>query len=524
MRQVITAATLDTTANTLTITPAALTGTISSQSKTYGTDDPSLSGITVTLGGVVNTSVTTWNSATPVAVDGTDVGVTLASLTRTAGETVVGGPYAITGGTLNALTGTAAGNYSSTGLLSILNSPVLTITPAVLGTIGNQTKIYGTDDPSLSGITVNLSGVVNTSVTTWNSATPVAVDGTDVGATLASLTRAAGETVVGGPYAITGGTLALTGSAAGNYSSALSILNSPILTITPAALTGTISSQSKTYGTDDPSLSGITVTLGGVVNTSVTTWNSATPVAVDGTDVGVTLASLTRAAGETVVGGPYAITGGTLNALTGGAASNYTASLDTTGNTLTITPASLTGTISSQSKTYGTDDPSLSGITVTLGGVVNTSVTTWNSATPVAVDGTDVGVTLASLTRTAGETVVGGPYAITGGTLNALTGGAASNYTASLDTTGNTLTITPASLTGTISSQSKTYGTDDPSLSGITVTLGGVVNTSVTTWNSATPVAVDGTDVGVTLASLTRTAGETVVGGPYAITGGTLMR
>ena len=52
------------------------------------------------------------------------------------------------------------------------------------------------------------------------------------------------------------------------------------------------------------------------------------------------------------------------------------------------------------------------------------------------------------------------------------------------------LTISPASLTGTIANQTKVYGADDPSLAGIGVTLTGlVVNPAVSTWNGT--VAID---------------------------------
>src|SRR5258705_11628162 len=85
---------------------------MANQTKGYGQDDPSLAGIAVNLGGVVsNPAIVTWNGT--VAINDTgNVSTTLASLTRAAGEVVSGSPYSITSGTLNALTGTAAGNRS----------------------------------------------------------------------------------------------------------------------------------------------------------------------------------------------------------------------------------------------------------------------------------------------------------------------------------------------------------------------------------------------------------------------------
>src|SRR5260221_12149511 len=69
-------------------------------------------------------------------------------------------------------------------------------------------------------------------------------------------------------------------------------------------------------------------------------------------------------------------------------------------------------------------------------------------------------------------------------------------------------------------SQTKTYGTDDPALPGVTLT--GVVNTSVTDWNGTSTPINDTGNVTQTLASLARVAGETVTapGPTYAISSG----
>ena len=88
------------------------------------------------------------------------------------------------------------------------NSPTLTITTApVTATIATpgQTKVYGTNDPALPGLT--LAGVVNTTVTDWNGTPTLLNDTGNVTQTLASLARNAGETVTapGPTYAITSG-------------------------------------------------------------------------------------------------------------------------------------------------------------------------------------------------------------------------------------------------------------------------------------------------------------------------------
>src|SRR5438045_2153997 len=164
-----------------------------------------------------------------------------------------------TGLVLNALGGSAAGNYSTSGALSVANSPTLTITTAPVTatlTTPGQTKVYGTNDPALPGLT--LAGVVNTTVTDWNGTPTLLNDTGHVTQALASLARSSGGTVTapGPTYGITSGGLnALGGSAARNYSTsgALSVANSPTLTITTAPVTATLTTpgQTKVYGTND---------------------------------------------------------------------------------------------------------------------------------------------------------------------------------------------------------------------------------------------------------------------------------
>src|ERR1035438_4275350 len=122
-----------------------------------------------------------------------------------------------------------------------------------------------------------------------------------------------------------------TGTGLANYS--LSYVNGN-MTVTPYLLTVTANAQSKIYGAADPAL---------------TYTNGALQA---GDTSAVFTGGLTRVAGETVAGGPYAINQGTLSA-----GSNYTISY--TGSNLTITPYLLTVTANAQSKVYGAADPAL---------------------------------------------------------------------------------------------------------------------------------------------------------------------
>ena len=213
-------------------------------------------------------------------------------------------------------------------------------------------------------------------------------------------------------------------------------------------MTVTAKAQSKIYGAADPAL---TYANGALQN---------------GDTASVFSGGLTRVAGETVAGGPYAINQGTLSA-----GSNYTISY--TGSNLTITPYSLTVTANAQAKVYG----SAAALTYGNGALQN---------------GDTAAVFTGSL-NVASQNV--GTYAITQGTLIA-----GANYTISY--TGNNLTITPAALTITADNLSKTYGTTYNFL-GSEFTAAGLVNGDTVS--------------NVTLSS-PGAAAAAVAGSPYAIT------
>jgi hypothetical protein len=275
-------------------------------------------------------------------------------------------------------------------------------------------KTYGGLDPTLTGA---LSGFL-------------AADGVS-----AAYTRTAGETV--GPYTISA-TLSPS-SVLGNYAITY---NTAAFTITPRAVTVTADAQTKTYGDADPALT-YHITSGGL----------AFADAFSG--------ALGRAAGEDV--GTYAIGQGDL-----ALSANY--ALTYVGASLSITPRPITVTADDKTKVYGDADPALT-CRVTAGSLVAGD----------SVTGT--------LTRVAGETVADGPYAIQQGTLTA-----GPNY--SFTYVAAALAITPRAASVTPDAAGKVYGDANPAFTG---TLSGFL-----------------TGDGVT-ATYSRTAGETVLGGPYTI-------
>ena len=384
----------------LTVSPATLTVNADPQSKTYGAADPSL---TYTVGGLLF-------SDTPASV-------LSGALARAAGESVAGGPYAITQGTL-----AANSNYtlSFTGNALTINQAPLSVTA------DPKSKTYGSTDPAF---TASYAGFVN-------SETPAVLGGT------LTFTRAPGENA--GSYAITPG-----GVTSANYAIAF---NPGTLTVTKAALSVTADAKSKTYGSADPAF---TASYSGFVN-------SETPAVLGGT------LTFARAPGENV--GSYAITPGGLTS------ANYALTFNT--STLTIHQAALSVTADAKSKTYGSTDPAF---TASYSGFVN-------SETPAVLGGT------LAFTRAPGENV--GSYAITPGGLTS------ANY--ALTFNSGTLTIDQAALSVTADPKSKTYGSADPAF---TASYSGFVN-------SETPAALAGT------LTFTRAPGENV--GSYAIIAGGL--
>jgi len=264
---------INTDNNTAVIAKAALTVTGSTTSSTYNGAAQTNSTAFTTSGLLGSDSVT--------GVSGQGIGTNTGTYTDS----------------LAGATGTGLANYT----ISYVNG-ALTITPKAITVSANaQTKVYGSADPTLSYTT----------------------SGLETGDSLSgALTRAPGETVAGGPYAINQGTLANS-----NYTITFS---NGALTITPKAITVSANAQTKVYGSADPTLSYTT----------------------SGLETGDSLSgALTRAPGETVAGGPYAINQGTL------ANSNYTITFS--NGALTITPRPITVKADDKAKAFSAIDPTL---------------------------------------------------------------------------------------------------------------------------------------------------------------------
>ena len=385
------------------VNKATLTVTADNKTRVYGDPNPVL---TAMITGFVNGEVLATSGVTGSP-----------SLTTTAITTSPVNTYPITAavGTL------AAANYQFTfvaGQLSVTARPV-TIAPN-----SGQSKIYGDPDPTLT-----------------YTASPTLQAGDSFTGTLS---RVAGENV--GTFAITLGTL----SAGTNYTLSLAV---PTVTfaITPKAASVTPNAATKVYGLVDPALTG---TLTGFL-------------AADGVT-----ATYSRTTGETVAGGPYAISAVLSPA---GVLTNYTITYNTA--VFAITPKAASVTPNAATKVYGLVDPALTG---TLAGFLAADNVT------------------ATYSRTTGETVAGSPYTISAVLSPA---GVLGNYTITSNTAVFTITLRPVTVTAK-AGQSKLYGDADP----------GAFAFSITSGSLAFSDGFTGT--------LTRAPGENV--GSYAILQGAL--
>ena len=238
------------TSVSINVTPAPLTITANSTSKTYGQ--------TVTFSGTefTTTGLTNGNTVT---------NVTLTSSGAAATATVAGSPYSIVP---SVALGSGLGNYT----ITYANGTLTVGTAALTITANSTSKVYGTTK-TFAGTEFTTSGLLNS-----DSVTSV---------TLTSAGAAATATVAGSPYSIVPS--AAVGSGMGNYT--ITYANGS-LTIGTATLTVTANNQSKAYGAALPTF---TATYNGFANGDTT--NNLTA-----------LASVTTTATPTSNVGTYPIT------------------------------------------------------------------------------------------------------------------------------------------------------------------------------------------------------------------------
>jgi trimeric autotransporter adhesin len=296
-----------------TITPAALTITADSTTKTYG--------------GAVTFDGTEFTESGLVSGD-TVTSVALTSLGASATASVGGSPYAVIP---SDAVGTGLGNYTIT-----YDNGSLTVSPAPLTITADSTsKTYGA--------TVTFNGTEFTDSGLLNSDTVTSV-------TLTSPGALATANVAGSPYAITPSAAVGTGLA--NYAITY---DSGSLAVGRAALTITADSTSKTYG-DTATFDGTEFTDSGLLNSDTVT--------------SVTLTSPGALATANVAGSPYGITP---SAAVGTGLDNYTITYDS--GSLTVNRAALTITADSSSKTYG-DTVTFDGTEFTDSGLLNSDAVT----------------------------------------------------------------------------------------------------------------------------------------------------
>jgi hypothetical protein len=405
------------------ITPLAITVTADAgQSKTYGDDDPTFTYTSIPAVGSVLAN------GDLISFDG--------NLSRVPGNSY--GTYSITKGSLN------NGNYD---IAYFTNNFAINKRPITL-TANDQNKTYGTT------FDLGTTAFARTDGTYASGENATAV----VLASEGAINTAISTTY---PIVISGAT-----GTGGFLDSNYNITYIPgTLTVDKKELVVTASAnQTKVYGEDDPTF---TYTATGYENSE----NS-----------NIFSGKLIRDAGIHV-GNSYSIKQGTLSA-----GNNYYITYNPANFSITQKPVTITAT-TGQHKTYGDLEP-----------------ISFRYSTDVALAYSDLFT--GTLSRVAGETV--GNYAIGQNTLSINDGDGNNVYSDyNITYTGSDFSINPLAVSVTADAgQSKIYGTVDPVLTFISnPSVGSVLA-------NGDHITFDG--------SLTRATGESVLGGPYAISQGTL--
>jgi hypothetical protein len=367
----------------------------------------------ISVTNVASTSGTTGNNAKLYAIERIATakaaalsGGTVSSSSQWSGTiaTFKGG---VTSGLSLVLGGSAAGNYTLTGL-----SGSVVVTPApvtVASGLSANSKVFdGTTAGTINSNNVTLAGVIAADVNSVTLSTNGYI------ATFDSAGIGAGRSV-----AVS--SLTLTGSGAGNYSLTQPVMLSADITAAVVTIASGLSANDKVYdGTTGATIISNNVVLSGVL-------------AGDAGNVGVATSGYTANFNTPYVGTGKAVVVTGL-ALTGSAATNYSLAQPTLS--ASITPAALSVTAGNQGKTYGA--------ALALG---RTNFTASGLLSGDSVSG----VTLTS--SGSGATALVGTYTIVPG---AATGSGLTNY--SIAYNNGTLTVGQANLSITARNQSKPYG------------------------------------------------------------------
>jgi hypothetical protein len=369
-------------------------------------------------------------------------------------------------GTANpTLTGTVAGLQNGDNITAAFSTVAIPGSPA-----GTYSIVPSLIDPN--GKLINYTVTINNGTLTVNPA-PLIITAANqsrmYGAANPILTGTMSGVQNGDPISASFSTVATPASPVGSYPIVPSLndpdgllsnykvsLSNGTLTVSPAALTVTAASTTSVYGASVPTL---TASYSGFVNGDTASSLTAPP-------------ALTTTATLASPVGSYAITA------SGAASPNYTISY--ANGTLTVNPAALTITAANASKLYGAALPAL---TASYSGFVNGDTASSLTAPP-------------TLTTVASSASAVGSYAIT------VSGAASPNYT--INYASGTLTVGPAGLTITAADASKPYGAPLPTL---TASYSGFVNGDAASSLTAPP-------------TLTTVATSASAVGSYAITAG----
>ena len=441
---------------TLSVAPAPLSITASSETMTYGANPPTIDPL---FTGFVNsdsaTSLTTPPSCSTDATSASSVGTYSSScsgafdpnytLNYVNGHVVVGvAPLVITASSSSMTYGSSPpsvkpsyqGFVNGDDASSLDTAPTCSTTASPTSPVGNDsTSCSGAADPNYAISYVNGMDVVDPAPITITASSGIAVYGSTppaVNATVSGLQNGENSSVLGS--ALTCTTAAVSSSPVGSYATQCSGASDPnyaisyangTTTITPAPLSITASSGTMTYGGMVPA---ITPTFSGLENGD------------NPTVLGNALTCHTAATSSSSVGSYPSTCSGAVD-------DNY--DITYVSGSVTMSPAPLSITASSGSMSYGGSVPTISPIVTGLQNGENASV---------------LGTGLACDTGADSSSPVGNYASACSAAMDA-------NYT--ITYLFGVVTVSPANLQVTASSASVPYGVAPPA---ITASYSGFVN------------------------------------------------
>ncbi|WP_290842182.1 proprotein convertase P-domain-containing protein [Flavobacterium sp.] len=430
-----TCATANSTATTITVTPASAGGTVNSSASVCFTSNTGTLNLTGNIGNVIRWESSTNNFATVTSISNTTTSLTYTNLTVTTSFRAV-----VQSGTCATANSTAA---------------TITVTPAsVGGTVGTSATVCAPTNTGTLNLTGNVGNVIGWQSSTDNFATFTAISNTTTSLTYTNLATTTSYRAV-----VQSGTCATANSTAAT------------ITVTPASVGGTVGTSATVCAPTNTGTLNLTGNVGNVIGWQSSTDNFATFTAISNTTTSLTYTNLATTTSYRAV-----VQSGTCT------------TANSTAATITVTPASVGGTVGTSATVCAPTNTGTLNLTGNVGNVIGWQSSTDNFATFTAISNTTTSLTYTNLATTTSYRAV-----VQNGTC------------ATANSTAATITVTPASVGGTVGTSATVCAPTNTGILNLTGNVGNVIGWQSSTDNFATFTAISNTTTSLTYTNLATT-------------------